>query len=637
MLPISLDFASALSNVPSTARDNSSAASANSFSALLQLAQVPQSAQSAVEPQPTPAAPNTQSANSPFSTDAFSGNGSQSNVAPSESPANGQEQQDDASAQYVTSQYAGDAYSQGGYGNSTAAAQQPVQPASVQKSSNSENTSTSSPPQDGQSSTGSENTAGEGPNVSTGGISQHSSDQPSADTPQQQSTTDTTSAAKKIRADAPGQILAQGVVLDLSHVATSSAALTSLVAAGTTAGTVVGTNGQAKPGSPKTAASKPNTIKSVSSNVKNPVAANVATESLGKKITAPQNASSTTAGSASDNSSGANSGSPAAATATLRVAESTSSAIPGKPVATGSTNALTSIPETQNSSTPSIAGVSGVVATPSLAATAATTDAPSAKAAPAFPLVPRTVSIENSSLPTDGSSDNAVEQGTTGDISFGAVLDAIAARGDAPAVATRTSTATTDAKPAAVTAPAGGSAVEAAAQTGQTAQNTARATTSTIESTATDGSALQSDSARFVQRVGQAFQSVGTSGGSIRLRLSPPDLGDMQINISVQKGTLTADVQTDTAQARNLLLDNLPELRDRLAQHNIKIETFNVSLSGNSSGGTSGQASQYQNPAFGNAPNTGNRNVIGSGASISAVDAPATQIANQNGSLNIVI
>ena len=55
---------------------------------------------------------------------------------------------------------------------------------------------------------------------------------------------------------------------------------------------------------------------------------------------------------------------------------------------------------------------------------------------------------------------------------------------------------------------------------------------------------------------------------------------------------MTAKVEAETATARNLLLDNLPALRERLAEQNIKIEQFDVSLSDRSSGGTPEQTAQ---------------------------------------------
>jgi len=100
----------------------------------------------------------------------------------------------------------------------------------------------------------------------------------------------------------------------------------------------------------------------------------------------------------------------------------------------------------------------------------------------------------------------------------------------------------------------------------------------------------QVDRVRFVQRVARAFQAVGDRGGTVRLRLSPPELGSLRVEVSVRHGTMTAQVHVEKASTRNLLLDNLSALRDRLAQQNIKIEQFHVDLLDYSPGGTSGGA-----------------------------------------------
>jgi len=100
------------------------------------------------------------------------------------------------------------------------------------------------------------------------------------------------------------------------------------------------------------------------------------------------------------------------------------------------------------------------------------------------------------------------------------------------------------------------------------------------------GESVDGDRARFVQRVARAFQAVGKSNGSIRLRLSPPELGSLRLEITVRNGLLTARVEAETPTARNLLLDNLPALRDRLAQQDIKIKQFDVALMDRSPGGS---------------------------------------------------
>lgn len=106
----------------------------------------------------------------------------------------------------------------------------------------------------------------------------------------------------------------------------------------------------------------------------------------------------------------------------------------------------------------------------------------------------------------------------------------------------------------------------------------ARATTT--HGTSSAGGEAEVDRVRFVQRVARAFQHIGEEGGQIRLRLSPPSLGSLQIEVALRGGELTARLQTETAAAKNLLLDNLPLLRERLAQQDIKVTRFDVDLLG---------------------------------------------------------
>ena len=56
--------------------------------------------------------------------------------------------------------------------------------------------------------------------------------------------------------------------------------------------------------------------------------------------------------------------------------------------------------------------------------------------------------------------------------------------------------------------------------------------------------------------------------------------------MSIKGGLLTARLEAESSAARNLLLDNLPALRDRLAEQNIKIQRFDVELGMRNSGGS---------------------------------------------------
>jgi flagellar hook-length control protein FliK len=95
------------------------------------------------------------------------------------------------------------------------------------------------------------------------------------------------------------------------------------------------------------------------------------------------------------------------------------------------------------------------------------------------------------------------------------------------------------------------------------------------------------DPAKFVQRVANAFSALGQRNGPVRLKLYPPELGSLRMEITVKNGTLSAKVEAETAAARVLLVDNLPMLRERLAEQGIKVDRFDVGVSDQSQGGPS--------------------------------------------------
>lgn len=145
--------------------------------------------------------------------------------------------------------------------------------------------------------------------------------------------------------------------------------------------------------------------------------------------------------------------------------------------------------------------------------------------------------------------------------------------------------------------PAGGDApvkagapVESPAQVASTSSSpeAQQSTAASPAQAATAPGAEQMERVRFVQRVARAFEAAGEQGGSIRLRLHPPELGALRIELTVRHGTISARLETETPEARNLLLDNLPALRDRLADQNIKVQRFDIEWM-ESWGGESGQ------------------------------------------------
>lgn len=106
----------------------------------------------------------------------------------------------------------------------------------------------------------------------------------------------------------------------------------------------------------------------------------------------------------------------------------------------------------------------------------------------------------------------------------------------------------------------------------------------------------QVDPTRFVGRVAKAFHTAQERGGVLQLRLSPPELGSLKLQLVVKDGVLSASLETDNAHARRVLLDHLPALRDRLAEQNIRVERFDVDVQQENTGGQANPHGSNQNP-----------------------------------------
>jgi flagellar hook-length control protein FliK len=91
----------------------------------------------------------------------------------------------------------------------------------------------------------------------------------------------------------------------------------------------------------------------------------------------------------------------------------------------------------------------------------------------------------------------------------------------------------------------------------------------------------------LVQRVVRAVQTAQERGGELKLRLSPPELGSLRLQVRLVDGTLSARIEAETPAARQALTDGLPALRERLAEQNIRVERFDVDLFNFGGGGAS--------------------------------------------------
>jgi flagellar hook-length control protein FliK len=148
------------------------------------------------------------------------------------------------------------------------------------------------------------------------------------------------------------------------------------------------------------------------------------------------------------------------------------------------------------------------------------------------------------------------------------------------------------------------------------------------------------DAARFVSRVAKAIQTANDRDGTVQLRLSPPELGSLKIQLTVKDGVLSAAVEADNSNARRMLLDHLPALRDRLAGQNIRVDRFDVDVKQENNGGQPNPRGSNQNPYQQQAQETESRRTAAKTPQVSdATPVEPTVVASRLSStgINLVI
>jgi flagellar hook-length control protein FliK len=84
--------------------------------------------------------------------------------------------------------------------------------------------------------------------------------------------------------------------------------------------------------------------------------------------------------------------------------------------------------------------------------------------------------------------------------------------------------------------------------------------------------------AEFANRLADSVHVAAQNGRTLRIRLHPPELGALQIEVSLRDGVVTARLEVQTAGAQQTILDSMSHLRDALAQHGTGVERIDVQL-----------------------------------------------------------
>lgn len=153
------------------------------------------------------------------------------------------------------------------------------------------------------------------------------------------------------------------------------------------------------------------------------------------------------------------------------------------------------------------------------------------------------------------------------------------------------------------------------------------------------GQLSQSDRVRLVERVARAVRTAEQRGGDLKIRLSPPELGSLKLQVKMTDGTLSARIEAETPEARQVLVDNLPQLRERLSDQNIRVEKFDIDLFNSGYGGAPQHSrEEFDQAMFAAGQRRGNRSAISAETAAAATSRnSAGSTARGDGRLDITI
>jgi hypothetical protein len=132
--------------------------------------------------------------------------------------------------------------------------------------------------------------------------------------------------------------------------------------------------------------------------------------------------------------------------------------------------------------------------------------------------------------------------------------------------------------------PAEGKGTVSGAVTSIAAQTTAAARELAVLPSTSSSSQSPTPSIEPLFQVAQRFVTMAGNGESrTRLNLHPPELGRIQIEISLESNKLSATLLTETQVVKELMEAHLGQLRQHLAQHNLQLESFQVTVGADAS------------------------------------------------------
>jgi flagellar hook-length control protein FliK len=147
---------------------------------------------------------------------------------------------------------------------------------------------------------------------------------------------------------------------------------------------------------------------------------------------------------------------------------------------------------------------------------------------------------------------------------------------------------------------------------------------------------IELDPVRLLHRVARALYVAEQRGRELTLRLSPPELGSLRLELRVEGGVMTARLEAETQIARTALIENLPALRERLAEQGVRIDRFDVDLMQQQGQGAGEQGTDWERGRVGQweSGRTAKRHVE---AIPPLIPSPPRLLADSANTLNVIV
>ena len=83
---------------------------------------------------------------------------------------------------------------------------------------------------------------------------------------------------------------------------------------------------------------------------------------------------------------------------------------------------------------------------------------------------------------------------------------------------------------------------------------------------------------QLVERISTAVKQSHSTGQQLKIRLSPPELGTLQIEVSLKNGEYTAKLEVQNRHAQKVINDNIAQLKEALSKTGVSLDRIDVHI-----------------------------------------------------------